>query len=111
MGESQELPLPQGTYGFIGIGVMGFPMAQNLRRKMPKESKLLICEVNQSQIDQFLDETQPREQIEVISTPKEIAEKAVGENKSDLGKSADVVLGHHNHNAACWSACEEGLHR
>ncbi|KAK5951428.1 hypothetical protein OHC33_007484 [Knufia fluminis] len=75
MTDRQEWNLPAVTYGFIGIGVMGFPMAQNLRRRIPSSSKLIICEINKSAVDKFLCETQPSENISVASTPKEIAQQ------------------------------------
>lgn len=76
MAESQAWSLPGVTYGFIGIGVMGFPMAQNLRKRIPKRSKLVICEVNESAVKKFLSETTPAEQLSVASTPREVAEQA-----------------------------------
>jgi 3-hydroxyisobutyrate/3-hydroxypropionate dehydrogenase len=68
--------LPNTTYGFIGIGVMGWGMAQNLRRKMPKSSALIICELNKPRRDKFIAETEGL--VKVGESPKEIAEQAVG---------------------------------
>lgn len=75
MGENEQWNLPNVTYGFVGIGVMGFPMAQNLRKRIPASSQLVICEIVESQVKKFLAETQPGEHISVASTPKEIAEQ------------------------------------
>jgi len=75
MAEDQEWNLPGVTYGFIGIGVMGFPMAQNLRKRMPSSSRLIICEIDKSVVDKFLLETQPTDNISAASTPKEVAEQ------------------------------------
>ncbi|KAJ9653785.1 hypothetical protein H2198_007074 [Neophaeococcomyces mojaviensis] len=75
MSEDQEWNLPNVTYGFIGIGVMGFPMAQNLRKRIPKSAQLVICEVVEAQVKKFLSETEPKDRVSVASTPKEIAEQ------------------------------------
>jgi len=75
MGDQQEWNLPNVTYGFIGIGVMGYPMAQNLRKRIPQSSQLIICDVVEAQVKKFLAETEPKEHIAAASTPKEIAEK------------------------------------
>jgi 3-hydroxyisobutyrate/3-hydroxypropionate dehydrogenase len=71
--------LPNATYGFIGIGVMGWGMAQNLRKKMPKSSTLLICELDKPRRDKFVAETQGF--MEVANFPKEVAEQAVSSYK------------------------------
>jgi len=67
--------LPNATYGFIGIGAMGWGMAQSLRRKMPQTSTLIICELNKPRRDEFVAETQGL--ITVVESPKEVAEQAV----------------------------------
>lgn len=66
---------PDKTYGFIGLGVMGWGMAQNLRAKIPKSSKLIICELSESRRDQFVKDTPGL--LEVALSPKAVAEKAV----------------------------------
>ena len=68
--------VPRGTYGFIGIGVMGYGMAANLRAKLPKSTKLVICEVNQERRDNFF--AKEKGLLEVARSPKEVAEKSVG---------------------------------
>ncbi len=68
------------TYGFIGIGVMGWGMAQNLRAKIPKSSQLIICEIVEERRDKFVAETEGL--IKVAYSPKEVAEQAVSEPRS-----------------------------
>jgi len=68
------MSLPEVTYGFIGLGVMGYGMAMNLRAKMPKSSTLVICELVDSRRDKFVAETQGL--ISVAKSPKETAEQA-----------------------------------
>jgi hypothetical protein len=69
---------PSVTYGFIGIGVMGWGMAKNLRSKIPKSSPLVLCEIVESRRDQFVSETEGL--INVAKSPKEVAERAVSPN-------------------------------
>jgi hypothetical protein len=69
--------LPNVTYGFIGLGVMGWGMAQNMRAKIPKSSKLIICELVETRRKQFLVETEGL--LGVAMTPKEVAEQAVSD--------------------------------
>ncbi|KAI9808856.1 MAG: hypothetical protein M1827_007179 [Pycnora praestabilis] len=66
--------LPHATYGFIGLGSMGYPMAQNLRSKIPPSSKLVVCEVVKPQLERFVSET--KGDIEIGETPKEVVEKS-----------------------------------
>lgn len=67
--------VPEVTYGFIGIGNMGFGMAKNLRAKIPQASKLVICEINQERRDEFVSTV--KGSLEVAETPKAVAEKSV----------------------------------
>ena len=66
---------PDATYGFIGLGNMGFGMAKNVREKIPSSSKLIVCELVTSQRDKFVKEIEG--DIEVAETPKQIGEKCV----------------------------------
>ena len=56
---------------------MGFPMARNLRAKIPKSSTLIICEVVEAQVKKFLAENESVGQLQIAKTPKEVAEQAV----------------------------------
>ena len=66
------------SYGFVGIGVMGYGMAMNLRAKIPKSSKFILCEINEARRDQFVKECNLP--VEVVNSPKEVAETAVSEH-------------------------------
>ncbi len=67
---------PPVTYGFIGLGVMGWGMARNLRAKIPKGSVLVICELVEKRRSKFIAETSGL--ITTADSPKEVAEQAVG---------------------------------
>lgn len=83
MGEAkglQSFKLPENpTYGFVGIGVMGYGMAMNLRAKIPESTRFVLCEINEARRDQFLKTCSGS--VEVAASPAEVAEKAVGEHQ------------------------------
>ncbi|KAI3572549.1 NAD binding domain of 6-phosphogluconate dehydrogenase-domain-containing protein [Fusarium oxysporum f. sp. albedinis] len=62
------------SFGFIGLGIMGWGMAKNLRAKIPADSVLYICEVNKPRRDEFVASTAGK--IQVVDSPREIAEKS-----------------------------------
>lgn len=66
---------PDATYGFIGLGNMGFGMAKNVRQKIPSSSKLIVCELNKAAREEFCKTVEGT--IETAGTPKEVAEKCV----------------------------------
>jgi 3-hydroxyisobutyrate/3-hydroxypropionate dehydrogenase len=70
-----HIDVPDVTYGFIGVGNMGFGMAKNIRAKIPKSSKLVICEINRVRRDEFF--ARIHGDLEAAETPKELTEKAV----------------------------------
>jgi hypothetical protein len=89
---------PSVTYGFIGIGVMGFGMAQNLRSKIPKNETLVLCEINQPRRDQFV--TENPGPIKIANSPKEVAELAVSASIfSCRSNYSHFMTGYHNHYA------------
>jgi 3-hydroxyisobutyrate dehydrogenase-like beta-hydroxyacid dehydrogenase len=71
---AQNAP-PSVTYGFIGLGVMGYGMAKNLRSKISKSSTLVICELVEKRRDQFVAETEGL--LKVAHSPKDVAQQAV----------------------------------
>lgn len=46
----------EATYGFIGLGKMGLPMARNLRQKLPKDDTVYVYDVNTSATAAFAGE-------------------------------------------------------
>ncbi|RDB16898.1 putative 3-hydroxyisobutyrate dehydrogenase, mitochondrial [Hypsizygus marmoreus] len=70
-----SLALPQ-RFGWIGLGAMGYPMAVQLRRKIPNSSELCIFDVNQSVLQRFQQEEGDFGPIRVASKAKEVAEKS-----------------------------------
>ncbi|KAF2221515.1 3-hydroxyisobutyrate dehydrogenase [Elsinoe ampelina] len=64
------------TIAFIGLGVMGYPMAVNLRKKMPSSHKLLICDVSKDALARFQSEMKGSGPIEVVSNGAEAVAQA-----------------------------------
>lgn len=58
---------------------MGHGMARNIHIKMPTTAKLVVCEINQTRLGQFLQEcasSYPEKTVEVAQTPLEAVKKA-----------------------------------
>ncbi|KIW94004.1 uncharacterized protein Z519_05320 [Cladophialophora bantiana CBS 173.52] len=62
------------VYGFVGIGVMGYGMAMNLRAKIPQTAGFVLCEINEARREQFLQEC--KASVQVAHSPREVAKKA-----------------------------------
>ncbi|EME81570.1 uncharacterized protein MYCFIDRAFT_154262 [Pseudocercospora fijiensis CIRAD86] len=75
MENSTKPQLPSGTYGFIGLGNMGYGMAMNVRKKMPSGSILVVCELDQARKEDFCSEARQYGKVEIADTPKEVAER------------------------------------
>ena len=56
---------------------MGFPMASNLRKKIPKESTLYVNDVDTAAVDRFVKEHTSYGPVKVLSSAKEITEHSV----------------------------------
>jgi hypothetical protein len=56
---------------------MGYPMASNLRKKIPKESALYVNDVNQAAVQQFIAEHSAYGPVKPLRTAKEITEHSV----------------------------------
>lgn len=63
------------SYGFIGLGAMGYGMAKNLKAKIPSTCSLYVCEVIQTRRDQFISESQPN--TFAASSPADVARHCV----------------------------------
>ena len=61
----------------------GYPMAKNLRAKIPKSDKLVICDRNPAATKSFIEEAGAGaagdQEIEVAKTPRSVVEQAVSE--------------------------------
>ncbi|KAL1860826.1 hypothetical protein Plec18170_001338 [Paecilomyces lecythidis] len=75
------------TWGFIGLGQMGYEMAKNLRTKIPASDTLVIRDIDSNIMKKFVDEVKSSSSetlnVELASNAREVAEKsgsALGDN-------------------------------
>lgn len=71
--------LPQ-VFGFIGLGAMGYPMATQLRRKLPKSTPLVVYDINRIPVDKFVAENSAFGLIHVATNSREVCDAAVSCN-------------------------------
>ncbi|KPI41510.1 uncharacterized protein AB675_9196 [Cyphellophora attinorum] len=74
-------PPPPTTYGWIGIGNMGYGMAMNIARKIPATAHLLINDLRQDQVAKFLAEAVDEHgldpaKVSAVDAPAEIVQRA-----------------------------------
>lgn len=62
--------------GFIGLGIMGYPMAVNLISKLPDTSKLYVYDISAKTLIKLQEETSARK-VQICECSKEVAEKSV----------------------------------
>ncbi|KAK4239527.1 NAD binding domain of 6-phosphogluconate dehydrogenase-domain-containing protein [Achaetomium macrosporum] len=75
--ENTTMPsTPADTVAFIGLGVMGYPMAKNLRAGLGPYKKLLICDVNSNALHRFKEETEGKGPVEIVGNGFEAAKAA-----------------------------------
>ncbi|KAF2683187.1 3-hydroxyisobutyrate dehydrogenase-like protein [Lentithecium fluviatile CBS 122367] len=70
------MALPDKPVAFIGLGVMGYPMAINLRKGLDKSYTLLICDVVPEALTRFQKESEGQGPVEVIQNGFEAVQKA-----------------------------------
>ncbi|KAI1313331.1 6-phosphogluconate dehydrogenase [Xylaria venustula] len=61
---------------FIGLGVMGYPMARNLFKSLGPEKTLLICDVSTQALDRFIAEAKGQATVRVVTKGFQIAQEA-----------------------------------
>lgn len=65
------------SFGFIGLGAMGYPMAVQLRRKLPASTPLAIYDLNEAALNQFVQATEGCGETYIAMSSREVAERAV----------------------------------
>lgn len=63
------------SIGFIGLGTMGFPMAENLISKLPPKSKLFVYDVSKESVDKF--KAKFPEAVVPCGSAREVTEQSV----------------------------------
>ncbi|SPN99892.1 related to 3-hydroxyisobutyrate dehydrogenase [Cephalotrichum gorgonifer] len=72
------------TYGFIGLGQMGFQMAKNLRSKLPATDTVRVFDINQSSMDRLVSD--------VGESPSGGAAIESSKSALDAAKDSDTVI-------------------
>ena len=62
------------SYGFIGIGAMGFFMATNLYQKIPSSSPMYVFDINPDLLAKFKSRAPPN--VHICSSSMEVTQKA-----------------------------------
>jgi 3-hydroxyisobutyrate dehydrogenase len=96
------------TYGFIGLGKMGLPMARNLRTKLPKDDTLYVYDVNRAATESLRQEFASG--IEVASGVGEVVEHSVSSHpaaafvRSRRGAFTmmNVIFSHNTYEVLSW---------
>lgn len=76
---SKEVDFPK-SFGWIGLGAMGFPMALQLRQKVPPDSTLYIYDVDNGAMERFVEAARNIKavaNIQIMSNAREVAEESV----------------------------------
>ena len=93
---------------------MGYPMAVNLRRKLPKSATLFIAELNADAVNRFMKETEEMGPVQVASAPREVAEQSVRlpENRpTSLSAQTLLRTGRNHYHASRRQTSVAGIHR
>ncbi|PVH81136.1 hypothetical protein DL98DRAFT_625978 [Cadophora sp. DSE1049] len=64
------------TYGFIGLGQMGHGMAKNIRQKIPENCNLVIYDVREEAMTDFMNNFGNGSNTLAATSPKQVAELA-----------------------------------
>lgn len=67
-----ELPK---TVGWIGLGLMGYPMARNLVKKMSSDTQFYVYDVMHQNVDKFVQGGEGR--VHHCTSSREVADKSV----------------------------------
>jgi len=68
--------LPKNV-GWIGLGIMGIPMATNLLKKMSFETNFFVYDVVQKNVDDFVNSEYAKGRVTACGSSKEVADKSV----------------------------------
>ncbi|ENH72166.1 3-hydroxyisobutyrate dehydrogenase [Fusarium oxysporum f. sp. cubense race 1] len=63
-------------FGVIGLGIIGYGIASNLRKKIPASSTLQVLDLDQAIIQRLINDFGSYGKIEVASSPKDLVNKA-----------------------------------
>lgn len=87
--------VPAKSFGFIGLGIMGWGMAKNLRARIPPDSVLNVCEVSRDRRDEFISSTPGK--VLAAESPFEVVKNCVGDEMFSnettvLTSNQDIII-------------------
>ena len=68
--------------GFIGLGAMGYPMVQNLVKKLSASWKIMIFDIVADALHKI--QLEAGEKVVICNSSKEVAEQSVGQASKGL---------------------------
>ncbi|KAG7091064.1 hypothetical protein E1B28_010121 [Marasmius oreades] len=63
-------------FGWVGLGAMGYPMANQLRQKLPAGCELWVFDVNEEATQRFVSESEGSMPISIAQNAREVAENS-----------------------------------
>lgn len=63
------------AYGYVGLGVMGHHMAENLAKKLPSSAPLFVYDISQESVDRLCKHESKR--VHACSSAADVAAKSV----------------------------------
>ncbi|KAK6515629.1 hypothetical protein TWF506_007954 [Arthrobotrys conoides] len=75
--------IAQANWGFVGLGQMGYPMARNLRDKIPKTDSIIIYDINESATSRFVEEANDAEPGASVTIAKSL---------QDVSRVSDTIV-------------------
>jgi 3-hydroxyisobutyrate dehydrogenase len=79
-----------GKIGFIGLGLMGLPMVNNLIKNTPDTTTFFVYDVVEDTVKKFCDEHSTR--AKAMKSSRDVAEEAVCEDFLYLSRYEEHVL-------------------
>ncbi|KAL3454305.1 6-phosphogluconate dehydrogenase [Aspergillus insuetus] len=80
----------EDTWGFIGLGQMGYNMAKNLHAKIPSTDTLIIRDVNEESTARFIKEA--RETAKSAGATDVLPNVVVAENAREIAEKSSVII-------------------
>lgn len=101
-------PFPQ-SFGFVGLGAMGYPMAMQLRRKLPQTTPLSIFDLDKAALERFSQDCEGLGEIHIAESSRDVAERAVSRRTRFLVFITQTSQGMYYHNSSRRNACQSRL--
>ncbi|KAF3086156.1 hypothetical protein TWF569_009423 [Orbilia oligospora] len=76
-------PVTRASWGFVGLGQMGYPMAKNLLANIPTTDSITIYDINKSATGQFVEETK---------SAGSGASVTIASSLQDVSRASDTII-------------------